>query len=121
MDMYNCYQESEWDAVKIKNTLLGKWEWEYISCVFFQDNSRYVHDEELFIEFREDSTLIVTQHSVIIQNSSWHVIDVGNGLFKILEDPHVDQLFGRIIICNERVKFSGVDVDGCDNYFIKSN
>ena len=118
-DIYNCHRASEWDATKIKNELLGIWEWEYTSCYGFPGEGTYITDEELRIEFRDDSTLTVTQNGLHIQNSTWKVVDGDGDLFEIEVEPYVDQLWGRILICENRVEFNFSYIDLCDNYFKK--
>ena len=106
-----------WDLSKITNSLIGKWDWKYIGCSF---SSEVDNDDEfkgLKIEFKSDNTLKVEENGAIIQTSSWKVVNGDSDLFEIEADPSVDQLFGRILFCDKRLKFNDSYRDGCDNYF----
>ena len=114
-DMWECHHEMTWDSLKTRNTLIGEWEWEYIRCFW---NS--VNDNEfkgMTIEFKPDGTLDVKENEQITQTSNWKVVEGDADLFAVDVGPSVNQLYGRILFCDERVEFNDSYIDGCDNYF----
>jgi len=116
-EIWDCHQEITWDSLKTKNTLIGKWEWEYISCYWNPEDANDSRFKGLTIEFKSDSTLDVKESGQIIQTSIWKVVNGGVDLFAIDVEPTVIQLYGRILFCEERVEFNHSYIDGCDNYF----
>lgn len=118
-DIWKCYHEMTWDSPKVRETLIGKWEWEYISCVSIPENDTiYIG---LAIEFNADSTLNVIENGQASQTSNWEVVDGDGDLFELDVDPGVAQLYGRILICGDTVIFNSSYIDVCDNYFIRKD
>ena len=117
VNMWDCHNQMTWDSLKIKNTLIGEWEWVYISCFWNPEDANDNEFEGLVIEFKSDNTLYVKEKGQITQTSNWKVVDADADLFALDVDPSVTQLYGRIFFCDERVGFSTSYIDGCDNYF----
>lgn len=118
-EIWNCHRDSKWDEIKIKNALIGVWKWEYVAFIWTPESDGYVTDQELTIEFKSDSSLIVKQHGQIIQSAEWLILGGDQDLFSVDEEPNVPQLFGNIILCNDIVEFNGTYADLSDNYFRK--
>ncbi len=116
-EIWKCHQNSEWNEIKLKNALVGLWNWEYVALSWTPENNQYVTDQELTIEFKSDSSLIVKQHGNIIQLATWKIVGGDPDLFSLEDDPNVSQLFGRVILCNDIVEFYGSYADISDNYF----
>lgn len=116
-EMWNCYQKTSWDSLKIKNALVGEWEWEYIACAWNLKAASYDEFKELTVEFKPDNTVAVKENGQTIETSSWKVIDGDADLFALSVDTKVAPLYGRILICDNRVVFNGSYIDLCDNYY----
>lgn len=116
-DMWECHHETTWDSLKTKNALIGEWEWEYIACFWNPEDANNNEFKGLTIEFKSNNTLNVKENGQTTQTSTWKVVGGDADLFAIDVDPSVPQLYGRILLCNERVEFNNSYIDGCDNYF----
>jgi hypothetical protein len=115
--IWDCHHEETWDAFKIKNSLIGEWEWEFISCWANQEDANSNEFIGLTIEFKSDSTLLVKEDGQLAQTSNWKVVEGDGDLFAIEATPSIRQLNGRILIGDDRVLFNDSYIDGCDNYF----
>jgi len=116
-EMWDCHHERTWDSLKTKNTLIGKWEWEYVGCFWSPEDDNENEFKGLTIEFKSDNTLDVKESGNIIQTSNWKVVSGDADLFALDVDPIVTQLYGRILFCGQRLEFNDSYIDGCDNYF----
>ncbi|MFK7970375.1 MAG: hypothetical protein AB8F95_08415 [Bacteroidia bacterium] len=117
VDIWACHHETTWDAEKVHHTLLGKWEWQFVTCSRTLENLKGDEFEGLEIEFKPDSTLDVIENGEITQTSTWKVVNGDVHLFAVKAEPSVSQLRGRILFCEEKVEFNHGYIDGCDNYF----
>lgn len=117
--MWECHHDSIWDEIKTRNALLGIWNFEFIGCYYSSIHTAYVTDRGISIEFKPDSTLIVRTKDSITQVSTWQVVDGDADLFQLEVEPFVDQLWGIILICDNRVEFNQSYADICDHWFKK--
>ncbi len=116
-DMWDCHHKTAWNLLKTKNALIGKWEWVYTGCFWSPENANGDEFKGLTIEFKPNNTLEVKENGQTIQTSTWKVVDGDADLFALDVTPNVNQLYGRILFCDERVEFNDSYIDGCDNYF----
>jgi hypothetical protein len=116
-----CNGQTSWDSTSIHNALVGKWQWEYIKCYWNPEKANNEDFKNLSIEFKQNGSLEVKLNGLVTQNSSWDVIKLNDGYFKLLVNPIVLQLPGKVLFCGDRVLFYDSYVDGCDNYFKKQN
>lgn len=117
--MQECYQKFAWDSVSIHDKLLGQWDWEYIQCFWDPEKGNYKDFLGMTVEFKSGNTLEVKMNGQTTQSSTWKIVDMGDGYFKVDTNPLVVQLPGKILFCEDRVLFNDSYVDGCDNYFKK--
>jgi hypothetical protein len=120
-DMTECHRTASWDSVKIQSRLLGRWEWEYIQCYWNPENGNSKDFQGLSVEFKPDNTLEVKLNGETTQTSTWELVNLNDGYYKVQVKPLVLQLPGRILFCTERVLFNDSYTDGCDNYFKRLN
>ena len=119
--MLLCYGQKSWDSTSIHNALIGKWSWEYITCYWKPESANNEDFKSLSIEFKQNDSLELKQNGLLTQKSSWDISKLSDGYFKLLVNPIVLQLPGKVLICGDRVLFYDSYVDGCDNYFKKQN
>lgn len=119
--MLLCHQQIFWDSTAIRNALIGKWKWEYIKCYWKPESANSEEFKTLSIEFKNNDSVDVKTNGQITQKSSWSIVRLNDGYFKLLVSPIVYQLPGKILFCGDRVIFYDSYVDGCDNYFKKQN
>jgi hypothetical protein len=117
--MLQCSGQRSWDSTSIHDYLIGKWQWEFISCYYNTENANGEDYKNLSIEFKQNDSLEVKVNNQITQVSSWYVTRLNDGYFKLTVNPIVYQLPGKVIICDNRVLFYDSYTDGCDNYFKK--
>ncbi|AUP80670.1 hypothetical protein [Flavivirga eckloniae] len=115
-EMISLHSEKDWNETKIMNTLIGQWEWEYVSCFWDSEDSRYAKKQELTIEFKTDGSLEIQQNGKPTQNSEWKVV-LNSNIYELEVSPPVEQLYGNIFFSERRVLFYQSYMDICDNYF----
>lgn len=116
-DMWNCHHKLTWDTLSTTKALIGKWEWEYIGCFWNPEDGNNDDFIGMTIEFKSDNTLDVKENGQLTQTSNWKVVIGDVDVYALYVDPKVNQLYGRILFCDERVEFNDSYIDGCDNYF----
>ena len=115
----DCYHKSVWDEESMRDALVGRWEWKYISGVWDSEIDHYGFYDGLVIEFRSDSTLTVFEKDTIIQNSTWHVVGYDSYDYILEVDPYLSSLQGYVTICDDWVVFNNSATDLYINYFRK--
>ena len=119
-DIWACYNNSEWNKLKIREKLIGSWKWIYTECFWFPENAKNTENENIQIDFLSDSTLNVIVDGKLMSSTKWTVITEDTKFYGIELDSNVIQLLsGRIFICGEIVEFNDSYLDGCDEYFKK--
>lgn len=119
--MLQCHGHNNWDSATIRNTLLGKWQWEYIRCYWTPESANGTDYKNLTIEFKQNDSVEVKVNNQILQISSWKIAQLNDGFSKLVVNPMVVQLPGKILFCGGHVLFYDSYTDGCDNYFKKIN
>lgn len=119
--VYNCDKNLSLDSLAKSNALIGQWKWEFTQCFWTYEDANGEDFKGLTIEFKKDGTLKVRENSNTVQTSNWFLDEIGSSFFKLKAEPPVEQLYGAVTLCKNRVVFSGSDADGCDNYFSKIN
>ncbi len=119
--MVLCHNRISWDSAAIRNKLIGKWQWEFISCYWNREDANSRDFKGLTVVFKQDNTLEVTANEQSKKTATWSVVKLNDGNYTLAVSPIVLQLPGRVIFCEDRVVFSDSYVDGCDNYFKRQN
>ncbi|MBK9981991.1 MAG: hypothetical protein IPP15_06115 [Saprospiraceae bacterium] len=112
---YKCFIMQTWDEIKVRDSLIGKWQLEYVRCSGSTHGS-YVTDEKYILEFRPDSTLTATYNDSIVYQTTRH-INPGIERFLLNTDDFVDYTGGDIYLCEDFLIFAESQSDICDNYF----
>lgn len=120
-DILICHRTSVWDSAAIHNKLIGKYKWEYINCFWKPDDANNMDYKDVQVEFLLDNTLQLKEKGELMQTATWQVTDLQDGFFKINMTPLVPLLNGRILFCDSLALFYDSYVDGCDNYFKRTN
>ncbi|MDX2248069.1 MAG: hypothetical protein SF052_14885 [Bacteroidia bacterium] len=116
-DMLICHHTIVWDSITTRNALIGKWQWEYITCYGNPEEANYDDYKDMFVEFKADNTLEVKMNEQITQTVTWDLKSGEANVWIMKVEPLVPQIVGRIILCGDRVEFQDSYTDGCDNYF----
>jgi hypothetical protein len=119
--LLQCHTQNGLDSAGIRNSLIGKWNWEYIKCFWAPEKANNTDFKNLSVEFGSNDTLLVRLNNIITQTSSWKLSRTNDGFFTLTTTPLVPQLPGKILLCQNRAIFFDSYVDGCDNYFKKSD
>jgi hypothetical protein len=117
--MLLCHNQTNSDSVATRNALIGKWHWEYISCYWYPERANNQDFKNLAIEFKQNDSLEVQLMGQVTQRSSWSIVKTNDGYFKLVVEPLVLQLPGKILFCKDRLLLYDSYVDGCDNYYKK--
>ena len=118
-EMWDCYQQQEWDMQSLREELIGRWRWVYSVNYWAPDEGRNTESEELQVHFEDDSTLTVIRRGDVEQTTTWTVVVRDASLFGIDTDKSVGNLRGRILLCDNLIEFNNSYIDGSDNYFVK--
>jgi hypothetical protein len=119
--MLLCHGQNNCDSTAIHHALIGKWQWVYISCYWNPESANNQDFKTLSVEFNQHDSLEVKLNGQTTQKSSWGLVRTNDGYFKLLANPIVLQLPGKVLFCGDFVLFYDSYVDGCDNYFKKQN
>lgn len=114
-----CYQKLPWDSASIHTQLIGKWNWEFISCFWTPEKANGQDFKGLTIEFKINQILEVKLNGQTTQTANWQLQKLNDGYYLMKTNPLVVQLPGKVLFCENRVVFHDSYVDGCDNYFIR--
>jgi len=121
-DIWNCYNDSEWSDVKVKDELIGKWKWIYTENFWTPNEGWNTENENTVIEFLNDSSLQISVNSVLMGTTKWSVKPQDGELYGLELDSTITALLhGRILICGEILEFNNSYIDGSDNFFKKYN
>lgn len=117
--MFRCHTRTAPDSATIRNSLPGKWQWEFIKCYWNSEDANGDDFKNLSVEFKADNTVTVKENGITTQTSTWVLTSLNDGNFKLTTNPLVLQLPGRIYLCGDWVLFFDSYIDGCDNLFKK--
>ncbi len=121
-NMWNCYKNSEWSAGKIRDVLIGKWQWAYTESYGAPGKGRKTEKENTVIEFFKNSGLQVSVNGKLIGSTNWTIKHEDGELYGLeLDSTITTLLYGRILICGDMLEFNNSYIDGSDNYFKKIN
>lgn len=121
-DIWNCYNDSEWSEVKVKDAIIGKWEWIYSENYWVYNEGWNTEKENIIIEFFNDSSLQISENGKIIGTTNWTIKPKNGELYGLELDSLITTLlYGRILICGETLECNNSYIDGSDNYFININ
>ena len=116
--IWNCYNDSEWTDLNIRNEFIGSWKWIYSESYWAPDKGRNTENENTLIEFFNDSTLNIIVDGELKNTTKWTVTSKDGDLYELtLESSITPIIYGRILICGEIVEFNNSYIDGSDNYF----
>lgn len=121
-EIWNCYQDSEWSVVKVKDALIGEWKWIYSENFWAPNEGLNTEDKNTIIEFLNDSSVQIYVNGNLTGTTNWTVKPKDGELFGLeLDSTITTLLYGRILICGETLEFNNSYIDGSDNYFQKIN
>ena len=119
-DIWNCYNDSEWSELRVRNQLIGKWKWIYSENFWAPDEGWNTESENTLIEFSNDSTLGIIVNGNLENTTKWMVTHKDGDLYGLEMDSTITTLlYGRILVCGEILIFNNSYIDGSDNYFKK--
>lgn len=116
-EMWDCNEDSGLDSLALRNALVGEWEWEYVSCFWTPNEASKTSSDGVSITFEPDGSLIVYETGKLVEAATWQLGPGDSGTFEMQTNPRVNYLYGRILLCKDRVLFNHSYIDGCDNYF----
>ncbi|MFK7924041.1 MAG: hypothetical protein AB8H47_18930 [Bacteroidia bacterium] len=115
--IWDCYQSSNLDSLALRNALLGEWEWEYVECYWAPEEASNISSHGVSIYFDANGRLAVKLDNTFLESATWELKKGDSGLFELISEPRITYLYGRVLLCEDRVLFNDSYVDDCDNYF----
>jgi hypothetical protein len=111
-----CHNQITWDEARIREALTGQWLLEYRACVS-PEGTGPLADQQIGVEFHQDSTLDLFEHGQLIQISTWVVVGDTTNYFSIETSPTVSILYGGMYICDDLMQCYAAGEDICNHYF----
>jgi hypothetical protein len=118
--MWDCHHQNDWNSSKIINAFSGKWKWVFTQNYWQPITGRNTENENIEIEFVNDSVLNIIQNGIISISTKWEIVPVDGDLFGLSSDSSISFLYGRILICGNTLEFNNTYLDGDDNYFLRT-
>ncbi|NOZ45546.1 MAG: hypothetical protein GXO79_02070 [Chlorobi bacterium] len=118
-ELWNCYNKTEWNENRIRESIIGKWKWIYTYDYWQPDDARYTDNENIVIEFFNDSTLNVINNNKFEFSNRWSIRYANEDFYELKLDTSISFLWGRILICDDIIEFYASYEDLSDNYFKK--
>jgi len=119
-ELWECHSEVNWDSTAVINFLIGEFEWEYISCYESRSDANGAQNEGFVIDIKSDNTYRTTRDGQSIKSGTWTIVSATEqDLYQFETDPYIPEAFGRILICEDRIKFDDSYRELCDNYYRK--
>jgi len=106
------------NATQTQQNLMGIWD-RIFEGGTNPGSGRDVSNQEISIEFKIDSSLIVRNNESTTQIAQWQIVNGDADLFSHEAEPYVNYLGGRIMFCDDLVLFNDSYRDLVDNYFRK--
>lgn len=116
----NCNEGQKLDSLNTLSFIQGEWEWEYILCAGNISGGNDTAHLGLTVNFQSDNTVELSENGQLNQTSNWEIIPAGNGFWGLDIQPGINELYGYLVICDDRVQFNNTPTDGCANYFKRS-
>lgn len=117
-DLFDCYQQQSWDSTKVVQNLIGSWILESTKCPVIA--TKLKSNENYRLVFISDTRLEIYQSNTLIKTVNWFV-NGHEGIYNINTEPSVDNVFGAVFICGEKMVFYNSWLDGCDYYYTRNN
>lgn len=117
--LLQCHRAGAPDSAAVQATLTGQWSWRFIRCYWKTEEANGDDFAGLKVLFRNDQTLQVIVNGAVQQTSNWRLQRESEGYFRLITDPLVGQLTGRVVLCNGWLFSYDSYTDGCDNWFRK--
>jgi hypothetical protein len=114
-----CFYEGEWNAEKIRDSMIGRWQWTYTEGGGTWGH--YIKDQEFILEFTSDSIVKAVRNDTLIQQSSWYIkpVDMTGQRYWLLPLFSLEIAYGFIYLCDDYLIFSDKGSDGPTTYFQK--
>ena len=107
-----CHELLGLDSLAIESSLIGTWAWDFSHCAFDLEQDC----KGLSIEFDSNKNLILSTNDGQTQTAHWKLVRFEN-TFWVETDTFVSKTDGVLLFCEDRILFSNIFSDGCDNYF----
>lgn len=130
MQLYDCYKSQNYDSAKLAGKLTGTWKW---SKYYAEIPGTKEADKNVLLNLTQEGEFTLTENSAVVTEGNWQlrVADIDYSepdsdkpdiyLFKlVLNNPSI-YLYGRIILCEDKVLFNNSYIDGGDNLFIRTD
>jgi hypothetical protein len=119
-----CHTDQALDSSQMVQAFIGKWRWEYLlSCSSPKDAKNSDNYAGTAIEFFADGNFTLHRPNST-SHFQWRLDSIPYDGWRIVDPtrtpmpPHAS-LYGRILICGDRLLANNGYVDGADNFFMK--
>ena len=112
--LYDCHMGTIWNDSLTQSNLLGDW----MMTKIYNPWLGLMPAENVMLSFIDDSTLVVTQDT-IITNQRYHLELIDSNIYSIVTDSFNMYTNGRLMFCADSMECSNSFVDGLDYFYLK--
>ena len=116
LNVFTCHHHSVWDSTRIMDTIVGQWEWQYITASPF-DWVDSTSSKGLCIDIQKNGKINVTKNGTSIQTSTWQLKKNYSTYYTLETQPKIFEVDGIILFCENYVIFNTSHRDAYDEYF----
>ncbi len=110
-DFYECHDNQQWDSAKVHNVLIGRRVWGSVKCPVSGGNSWKENNYQLV--FMGNSKLNVYKNNTLEEEAVWSIKGADNR-FYLNTSPFVENAYGIVFLCENKLALVNSWVDGCD-------
>lgn len=115
-ELRECHDVQNLLLTEIRDVLIGEWELVMVMC-----SSNPMRETEsstgLFIEFKENGELIITNIDNTINKTTWQIDERLTNMYEVVTEMEIPEIQGAVVFCEDRVEFRLSYIDLCDHRF----
>ena len=112
--LWDCNASQHFDSTKLATSMLGSWQW----TESFSE-SIIKADKNIKVVFTSSGTFTVTEDASVKTQGKWGLKIVDSGILGLTMDNSSEFLYGRILLCGDKILFNDSYRDGGDNLFTR--
>ncbi len=117
-DMWECHQALNPDSASISKGIIGAWTWK-TQQYFLTEKFTKPADKRIKVTFRADRTYTVEEESTIITQGTWGLKQEDRTAWGLDLSARSTYLYGRILLCKNKVVFHNSYMDGSNHLFTR--
>ncbi|MEM8487654.1 MAG: hypothetical protein AAF564_19035, partial [Bacteroidota bacterium] len=116
-----CNDQKMWSAALLRESLVGEWRWYYTYNGFTPNAARNTLERNTVVTLNSDSTLQVMEAGETTYTTRWSVENVYEDLYGLETTSSTPFTLGHINLCDDLLEFDDSNIDGDNNFFVRTN